>query len=130
MKRRNRVTAVILAVSCLLCWSVPSFGADSAFREVFEDSLYGGLSGALVGAAIMAFTHKPGQHLDYIYYGGAGGVLVGAGFGLIKASKSLAEVQDGKVRFALPTVIPSLQDTNGRGGQTLAFRADLLRGTF
>jgi drug/metabolite transporter (DMT)-like permease len=130
MKQGHRMTAVILAVSCLLCWSVPSFAADSAFREVFEDSLYGGLSGALVGAAIMAFTHKPGQHLDYIYYGGAGGVLVGAGFGLVKATRSLAEVEDGKVRFAIPTVIPEFQEASSRGGQSVAFRAELLRGTF
>lgn len=129
MKRRHRVAAIILTVSCLLCWSVPSFAADSPLRETFEDALYGGLTGALVGAAVMAFTHRPGQHLDYIYYGGAGGVLVGASFGLIRSARSLAEMQDGKFRFALPTIMPEFQETSSHG-QSMALRAELFRGTF
>ena len=129
MKRGHRLTTVILMVSCLLSWGAPCFAADSEFREIFEDAIYGGLTGALVGAAIMAFTHRPGTHLDYIYYGGAGGVLVGASFGLIKSARSLSEVENGKVRFALPTIIPEFQET-GSGGQSLALKAELFRGRF
>ena len=130
MKNMRRVAMVFLLASLLTCWTLPACAADSAFKETFEDSVYGGLTGALVGAAVMAFTHKPGDHLDYIYYGAAGGVLVGATYGLLKGAKSLAQIENGKVKFAIPTIVPDLQEASARGGQTLAFRAELIRGKF
>ena len=56
-------------------------------------------------------------------------ILVGASFGLIKSARSLSEVENGKVRFALPTIIPEFQETSS-GGQSLALKAELFRGRF
>ncbi|HEY5976201.1 MAG TPA: hypothetical protein VIU41_15820 [Geobacteraceae bacterium] len=100
-------------------------------REVFEDALYGGLAGTLISAAVLAFTHSPGDHMDYLAYGAATGVLAGTAFGIFKVtSRSLAEYENGRVRFALPTVIPDLQEATVRGPATLALKAELFRGTF
>lgn len=128
----KRAIMMVLAASLLTVWSFPCCAAEGALKEVFQDSFYGGLTGALVGAAVMAFTHRPGDHLDYIGYGGAGGVLAGAAIGLISTAKSLAEVDHGKVRFAIPTIIPNIQDPSARaqGQSAYVINAQLLRGNF
>jgi hypothetical protein len=115
-------------MGCFL--TVPCFAAGNAFKEIYEDSLYGGLAGTLVGAAIMAFTKKPGDHLDYMIYGAAGGVLAGATYGLITTTRSLAEYENGKLRFAMPTIVPDFQEANSKGQTAFTLKAELLRGNF
>ena len=129
MKIFRRTVMILLAASLLTAWSVPAFAADNAFKEVFEDSMYGGLTGAIVGAALLVFTQKKNDHLDYIYYGAAGGVLVGAGYGILKTAKSFAEIENGKVKFALPTIQPDFQDAGARG-MAMVVKAELVRGVF
>ena len=110
--------------------SVSCFAADNAFKEIFEDAFYGGLAGTLVGGALLAFTHKPADHLDRLTYGAAAGVLVGATYGIVKSTKSLAEIDHGKVKFAMPTIIPDIQDTNAKGQTPIIVMAELFRGKF
>jgi hypothetical protein len=130
MKNVKRTFMIVLSATLLAIWSVPCYAAEGVFKEVFQDAVYGGLTGALVGAAVMAFTHKPGDHFDYIGYGGAGGVLVGAAVGMLSTAKSLAEVDHGKVRFAFPTIIPDFQEPNSKGQTAYVINAQLLRGNF
>lgn len=130
MRDVKRTIMLILAALLLATWSVPCYAAEGVFKEVFDDAFYGGLTGALVGAAVMAFTHKPGDHLDYIGYGGAGGVLVGAAVGVLSTARSLAEVDHGKVRFAFPTILPDVQEANSKGQTGYVITAQLLRGNF
>jgi hypothetical protein len=130
MKSFKRMVSMVLAAMFLTAWAAPSYAAESAFKEIFQDALYGGLTGALVGAAVMAFTHKPGDHLAYIGYGGAVGVLAGTAIGTAKTAKSLAELDRGKVLFALPTIMPDFQDTNSKGQTPLVIKAELFRGRF
>ncbi len=130
MSQLRRLAIMLLAASLFSVWSYPACAAENAFKEIFTDGLYGGLAGALVGGALLAFTHKPGDHLDYVYYGAAGGVLAGSAYGLVKSAKSLAEVENGSVKFAMPTIMPDIQEASVRGGQTLTFKAELLRGKF
>jgi len=122
--------SVVMAAMLLAAWAAPCQAAESAFKEIFQDAMYGGLTGALVGAAVMAFTHKPGDHLDYIGYGGAIGVLAGAAIGTAKTAKSLAELDNGKVKFAIPTILPDIRETNSKGQSALFFKAELFRGRF
>lgn len=129
IKLRRTISIFMLAV-LLTCWNAPCFASDNAFKDLFENSLYGGLAGGLVGAALLAFTKRPGNHLDYMIYGAAGGVLVGAAYGLTKSAKSLAELENGKVRFAIPTIIPDIQESNSKGQTALILNAELIRGTF
>jgi len=115
------VTLIFIATPCF---------AENAFKTFFEDAFYGGLTGGLVGAAVLAFTKQPGKHLDYIGYGAAGGVLVGATYGAVVTTRSLAEVENGKVRFSMPTIIPELREANSKGQTSIIATAELIRGKF
>jgi hypothetical protein len=131
MKKYKQMLMMFFAAVLSISWAAPCIAAESAFREIFQDSLYGGLTGSLIGAAVMAFAKRPGNHLDNIGYGAAGGVLVGAAFGVAKIAKSLAEVDEqGKVRFAIPAVIPDFKDANSKGQSSYVINAGLLSGKF
>ena len=122
-----RKVSMVLSLVLTICWALPCRAAENAFKEVFTDSVYGGLSGTLVGAAVMAFAKKPGDHLDYMLYGTATGVLVGAAYGI---GKAMVEVENGRVKWSMPTVIPDIQDTNSKGQTPIVFMAHVLRGQF
>lgn len=129
MKSMARLVSMITCCA-VLATATSALAGDNAFREVFEDAFYGGAAGALVGAALMAFTKKPADHLDYMAYGAASGVLVGSAYGLVKSTRSLARIDNGSIRFALPTVLPDLGESPSSRQTTITWRAELLRGTF
>lgn len=129
MEKMGKTAIALLVAMLAMGWCTPCF-AESEFKEVFQDGFYGGLTGVLVGAAMLAFTHKPGNHLDYMGYGGAAGVLVGVTYGVVKSTKALAEVENGKVRFAMPTIMPDIKDPNSRGETAVIVMAELVRGSF
>ena len=120
----------LLLAAMLLFVATPCMAAENAFKSLFEDIFYGGLSGGLVGAAVLAFTKQPGKHLEYIAYGAAGGVLVGATYGAVTTTKSLAEFKNGEVTFSMPSIVPELRETNPRSHASILAMAELLRGTF
>ncbi len=119
-----------MAALLLICWTAPCFAADDGIREVFQDALYGGLTGALVGAAVLAFTHKPGDHLDYLGVGAAVGVLGGTTYGVVKASRALVETNNGSVKFAIPTILPDVKEVNSKGTTSIGLVAEVFRGKF
>jgi len=127
MKSLVRMFSVMLSFLLAFCWTVPCRAAQNAFKEVFTDSVYGGLSGTLVGAAVMAFTKKSGDHLDYMAYGAATGIMVGAAYGI---GKAMVEMDSGRVKWSMPTVKPDIQDTNSKGQTPIVVMAELLRGKF
>lgn len=126
----NKLKRSIAIVVTLVFMATPCLAAENAFKTVFEHSMYGGLAGGLVGAALLVFTNKPADHLDYIAYGAAGGVLVGAAYGVATTSRSLAEIENGKVKFAIPTIKPEFREGNVKGQTTLVAVAELIRGKF
>lgn len=75
---------------------------DVSTEDVFKDSFYGGLVGALIGGALLVFKDNRSEHYDMIGYGAAIGVIGGAVYGLTRAGKSLAQVEKGKVVFQFP----------------------------
>ncbi|AJE04857.1 hypothetical protein GPICK_07825 [Geobacter pickeringii] len=118
--------AVMLAVT-----AVPSHAEEGGFEGIFRNALYGGLAGALVGGALLAFTHRPADHLDYLGYGAAGGILAGAAYGTVRAATALAEVENGSVKIAMPTIVPDYVPARGsrtEGGVIIS--AQVLRGKF
>lgn len=129
MKKLRKIIAVMTLVS-LLSTTSSVFAADEVLREVFTDAFYGAAIGGLVGGALMVFKNKPADHLNYIAYGAASGVLVGTAYGLAKSAKAFAEVENGRVKIALPTIIPELVASPATGRTTVAWKADLIRGTF
>jgi hypothetical protein len=131
MKNYKRMLMMLFAAIFSITWAAPCFAVESAFKELFQDSFYGGLTGSLIGAAVMAFAKRPGNHLEYMGYGAAGGVLAGAAIGAFRIAKSLAEMDEqGKVRFAIPAIIPDFRDANSKGQTSYVINADLLSGKF
>lgn len=129
MKPAARLITLITCCA-ILASATAAFASDNAFREVFEDAFYGGAAGALVGAALLAFTRKPANHLDYMGYGAASGVLVGSVYGVAKSTRALAQIDNGSIRFALPTILPDLGESPASRQTNITWRAALLRGTF
>jgi hypothetical protein len=131
MIKYKRMLMMLFASILPVSWAAPCIAAESAFKEIFQDSIYGGLTGSLIGAAVMAFAKRPGNNLEYIGYGAAGGVLAGAAFGALRIAKSVAEMDEkGKVHFAIPAVIPDFNDASSRGPSSYVINAGLLSGKF
>ncbi len=128
----KKLTRVITLITCMsfLTGITPVRAADNVFEETFKNAVYGGAVGALVGAAFMVFAKKPADHAENIGYGAGAGILVGAAYGVTKSARSLAEINNGKVRIAVPTVRPDLIESSATGHTTIAWKADLIRGTF
>lgn len=121
---------LLLTIVSLLSTTSSVFASDNTLREVFTDSFYGAAIGGMVGGAFMVFTKKPADHFNYIAYGGATGVLVGTAYGLTKSARAFAEVQNGRVKIAFPTIKPELIATPDSKHLAVAWKADLIRGTF
>ena len=130
MKKVTKVLAIVVAVSLLSSVSVSSHATDNPFIDTFESALYGGLAGALVGAALLVFTENPEDHLNYMAYGGAGGIIAGTLYGVAKTSKSLVEYDNGTLKYAIPTVIPEIRQNQSKGTSSVVLNAQLIRGTF
>jgi peptidoglycan/LPS O-acetylase OafA/YrhL len=131
-----RKTVAIFALlaalsSSSLAYSQPNYqqqyGSPNLFADMFMDSLYGGAIGALVGGSLCILTQQPGKHLDRIGYGAAIGVLGGTAFAVANAARHSAfvEMDNNKVRFAMPTIQPSVEKDNHHPAVVSA-NADLL----
>jgi len=130
MKRFKNFIALATLVS-MLGASSSAFAVDeNVFRETFTSAFYGAAVGALVGGALLVFTHKPADHLDYMGFGAAAGVLAGTAYGVAKSSRSLASIDNGSIKIALPTIIPDLVESPVTKQMYVTWRADILRGTF
>jgi hypothetical protein len=129
MNRFKKVVA-LMTLASIFCASTVAFAEDNAFRDTFQSAFYGGAVGALVGAALLAFTKKPADHLDYMGFGAAAGVLAGTAYGVGKATRALASIENGKFKMAMPTIIPDLVESPSSKQTTICWRADILRGTF
>ena len=129
MKQLRKFAAIMTLVS-LLATASSAFAADDTIKEVFTDAFYGAAIGGLVGGAIMIFEKQPFKHANYVAYGAASGVLVGTAYGLAKSARAFAEVENGRVKVAFPTIIPELVVSPSSRQTTVAWRADLIRGTF
>jgi hypothetical protein len=125
-----RKFVALLTLFSLLSPVSSAFAEDSTIKEVFTDAFYGAAIGGLVGGAFMIFTKKPSDNFDYIAYGAATGVIVGTAYGLAKSARAFAEVENGNVKIAIPTISPELQLSPASGRLIVAWKADLFRGTF
>jgi uncharacterized membrane protein YebE (DUF533 family) len=128
----NRFARMIFALTLvsLLSGTATALADDNLWRDTFQSALYGGAVGTLVGGALLAFTKKPGNHLEYLGYGAAAGVLAGTAYGVVKSTRALASIDNGKIRIAMPTIIPDLSEPPNSKTTVITWRADLLRGTF
>jgi hypothetical protein len=102
--------------------------AESEVKGIFVDGFYGGLVGALVGTAIMAFTDHPKDHLNNIAIGAGIGAIAGTAYGIARTSRAFAEIHDGRLTLQAPT-IRLKSDPSAKGIPPL-WSADLLKVPF
>jgi hypothetical protein len=115
------VLIVLILFICIVVGAHPgkASGAEADFGVILKDGFYGGLAGALVGTATLAFTDDPGDHLDRIAYGAAIGVLVGTVFGIVQTSRSLVQLENGRVIVGLPVPETRASGLKGLNGTDL-----------
>jgi uncharacterized membrane protein YebE (DUF533 family) len=129
MKRFRKIIA-LMTLASIVCAGSSAFAEDNVLRDTFQSAFYGGALGALVGGALMVFTKKPADHLIDIGYGAAVGVMAGTAYGIVRSTQALASLDNGRLRIALPTIIPERIESPVTKQTTISWRADLLRGTF
>jgi len=98
----KKLTVILVAGMVLWCSSV-SFADDARGKIIMKDTLYGAITGALVGAAFLVFSDEPQDHLEYIAYGAAAGTLAGVLFGTYEVT-ALATYDNGDIKLAVPTI--------------------------
>lgn len=105
MGKLKKIAALAMVFTFL---AVSTASAEDAMQRTLRDSLYGGVIGGLLGAAIMLLTDNPDDHLSYIPTGAAVGVLLGAAYGVATSgAMSTAAVEIDKnegISFAMPTI--------------------------
>jgi hypothetical protein len=81
--RRALILFFILPLFSLgLVFASPRAMADSSSREFVMSCTYGVLAGTLVGAASLAFTDKPSDHMNKVARGASLGLYAGILLGL------------------------------------------------
>lgn len=118
-------TILLLMMLVSLVPGIAEARRDNAMEEVLIDGFYGGLAGALVGAAFMAFKDDPGDHLNDVAIGAGIGVIAGTLYGVGRAARAFAEVEGGKLTVQMPTIRFDLEPV-GKGLQP-RWSADLFR---
>jgi hypothetical protein len=66
--------AIFLSLSLPSAWAVEG---ENTTREFIMSCTYGVMAGTLVGAASLAFTHKPGDNLNRVARGASLGLYTG-----------------------------------------------------
>lgn len=121
---------ILVALLVSVSWNLTSFASEeSLYSKAFKDAMIGSLAGGLVGAAVLAITRKPGQHLEYMAYGAAGGTVAGGAYGLFKAQTSLVAIKGDKISIDVPLIMPDVQE-KGTRGTNVTIMAELISGKF
>jgi len=130
MKLVKQAGMILVALVVTTGTTSPCFAnEDSLSSTIFKDAVIGGVAGGLVGAAVLAFTRKPGQHLEYMAYGAAGGAVAGGAYGLFKSQTSLVAIEGDKVSIDVPLIMPDVQEKGARG-TNVTIMAELISGKF
>lgn len=97
-----RKLTIFILIAAFMTLSAQAF-ADTKGQVVFKDTVYGLLTGSILGAAVMTLTDEPEDHYEYIGYGAAAGAIAGAAFGFAEAT-DMVEFKDGKTYIAMPSI--------------------------
>jgi hypothetical protein len=118
-----RRIACCAALAAVLLTATPSLAQDRG-KTVLLDTVYGVLTGAIVGGALTLTQDDPGDHLSWIGVGAAVGAVGGAVYGMYETT-SMAELdRDGNLRLAMPSL--QIRDR----GRSLESSVDVLRVRF
>jgi len=100
---------------------------DFEVQTVFEDAMYGAAIGAAVGLGAMLLTDTPSDNWDFIVKGTGIGILGGAAYGMYVSSRAVAQIENGKVKVAMPT--PKFRRAPSDPG-AMAMQVDLISSRF
>ena len=123
----KRVMLAAMLVSGLSLLPVQSQAADFEVQNTFEDALYGGMLGALVGGGAMLVSGSPSKHWNYITTGAGIGIIAGAIYGVASGTHALAKLEDGQLELGIPVPEMALSDNNQ---SIVAMNVPLLESTF
>lgn len=120
---------VATAVSSLyLCvFPLPCLTAEILAKDAAQDSVLGGVTGILSGVTTRTFTRRPDDSLQYLAPDAAAGITAGVAEDA-ESSSALLEVDNGKVRFGIPIVIPDVKDSARK--TTVVVIAEIIKGRF
>jgi len=121
----KKTIALLIALALVFSFAGNAIAFETGGSLIMKDTLFGAVTGAVIGAAIMAFTSEPDENLEYIAYGAACGSIGGMFFGLYEAT-ALVELEDGEMKIAMPTIGTSNLGTKS----TLNPSVDLVKVTF
>lgn len=116
-KIRMTVGSLVVVASVSLAAAMPGSAraANSEMGDVLVDGFYGGLIGALVGAAVMVLTEDPGDHLQYMTNGAAIGVLAGTAYGLYNVGRNaMVSLDRGRVAWHVPAIEAAVRSGAGQ----------------
>jgi len=92
-----------LALAAVVLTTTPALAQERG-ETILRDTVYGLLTGAIVGGALTLVTAEPLDHLSWIGIGAAVGAVGGVAYGVYETT-SMAELdRDGEFRLAMPTV--------------------------
>lgn len=108
---------VVIAIIFCLLFSSSAFAVETAGEVVFRDALYGAAIGGILAGAI--YLTDQDDLAGKLGTGVAIGTIAGVLYGLYE-NTAMAEIQDGKIRLAMPTPqVISAMDGNTIYGTTV-----------
>jgi hypothetical protein len=127
--KRNFI--VIMSVPFLFCCKVPCFAGESPNKGAVQNAFQAGLAGAVMGAVVIAFNRKSDDFTNYPDISSHGRVAVGGANGSFHRNSNLSfvQIENGKVSFGIPAIIPDFQDRTVRG-TPVVITAEIISGDF
>ena len=118
------MTAILMGGLSFL--PVQSQAADFEVQNTFEDTMYGGMLGALVGAGAMLVSGSPSKHWSYISTGAGIGIIAGAIYGVASGTRAFAKLEDGQLQLGVPMPEVALSSD----GQVVSMNTPLFESRF
>jgi|GEM_PF-1574268 len=128
--RKALLCALVLAMAVSLAHPGAAAAEDIALKKIMRNGAYGGIVGAMIGGALLAFVHNRSDHLEFISTGAAAGVLVGVAWGVYDSSSGnpYVMIEDGKLHAAWspPRVFRGAASVADRGRRETVLAARLV----
>jgi len=122
--KKMMLTAVLMGGLSFL--PVQSQAADFEVQNTFEDTMYGGMLGALVGGGAMLISGSPSKHWNYIATGAGLGIIAGVIYGVASGSRAFAKLEDGQLKLGVPMPEVALS----QDGQVVSMNTPLFESRF
>ena len=122
--------SVLITASFIFNCNILCF-AEENINKTVQQATQAGLAGAVMGAVVIAFNRKTDDNTNYLDIGTHGRASVDRMNSSLhhNSNMSFAFIENGKVSFGFPAIIPDLQDRGVRG-TPVVITAEIIRGNF